>query len=86
MFLEFRINNLNKIIVGHLNVNFFPDKLDAIKTIIPSNIDIMIFSKTKLDASYPTSQFFIEGFLNPFRLDRNSNWVFLYMLEKIYRY
>ena len=48
---EMKISNLNKVIVAHLNVNPFPDKLEAIKIIIPSNIDIMIFSETKLDAS-----------------------------------
>ena len=77
-----RISNLNKVIVAHLNVKYFPDKLDAIKIIIPSIID-MISSETKLDASYTASQFIIEGFSNPFRLDRNSNGrVFLYTLGK----
>ena len=51
---------------------FFAIKLDAIKLIIPDNVDIMIFSETKLDASYPTAQLLINGFSKPFRLDRNS--------------
>ena len=50
----------------------FAIKLDAIKLIIPDNVDIMIFSETKLDASYPTAQLLINGFSKPFRLDRNS--------------
>ena len=60
-------------IIGHLNVNSFTPKLDAIKTIIAGNIDIMIFSETKLDDSYPNAQLKIDGFKNPFRLDRDSN-------------
>ena len=33
------------------------------------NIDILIFSETKLDNSYPSSQFYISGYKKPFRLD-----------------
>ena len=58
--------------IGHLNVNFFSKKLDAIKTIIPSDVDIMVFSETMLDSSYPIAQLLIEFFGKPFRLDRNA--------------
>ena len=60
------------MIIGHLNVNFFAMKLDAIKTIIPGNVDIMVFSETKLDDSHPIAQILIEGFAKPFRLDGNA--------------
>ena len=39
---------------------------------IPGNVDIMVFSETKLDDSYPTTSVLIEGFGKPFRLDRNA--------------
>ena len=71
---QIRIKNVNKVIIGHLNVNCFAVKLDVIKIIIQDNVDIMIFSETKLDASYPMAQLMMEGFRNPFRLDRNSFW------------
>ena len=32
----------------------------------------MIIVKTKLDDSYPTSQFYIDGYSEPFRRDRNK--------------
>ena len=35
-----------------------------------SVIDILIITETKLDDSFPEAQFFIEGFLKPYRLDR----------------
>ena len=70
---EIRIQYVNRVIIGHLNVNFFASKLDAIKTIIPGNVDIMIFSETKLDASYRMAQLLIDGFGKPFRLDRNAH-------------
>ena len=70
---EIRIKNLNRVIIGHLNVNFFVAKIDATRSIMTGNVDIMVFSETKLDDSYPMAQLFIEGFGKPLRLDRNAN-------------
>ena len=36
-------------------------------------VDILVFIESKLDSSFPTSQFLIEGYSNPFRFDRNRN-------------
>ena len=67
-----RIKNIKRVIIGHLNVNFVAAKLDVIKTIIPGKLDIIVFSETKLDASYPMVQLLIDGYCKPFRLDRNA--------------
>ena len=56
-----------------MNINTISNKHDALKSIIPGNIDIMIIGETKLDGSYPTTQFMIDGFSKPFRRDRNKN-------------
>ena len=37
------------------------------------DMDIFMVTETKLDDSFPASQFNIEGFSTPFRLDRNKN-------------
>ena len=47
-------------------------KVDAFKSSIPCNVDIMVFGVTKLDDSYPMVQLLIEGFAKPFRLGRNA--------------
>ena len=40
--------------------------------IIPSgNIDILIIGESKLDDTFPSSQFLIDGYAEPFRRDRN---------------
>ena len=49
---QIRIDNVNNVIIGHLKVNFFAKKLDAIKTIILGNVDIMVFSDTKCWTSW----------------------------------
>ena len=68
-----RVKNINNIIVAYLNINTFKNKFDFLKTLISENIDVMIIGKTKLDDSYPMSQFLIEGFAEPSRLDRDKN-------------
>ena len=40
---------------------------------VAEEIDIFIITETKLDDSFPASQFSISGFCTPFRLDRNKN-------------
>ena len=70
---DLRVKNHNKIIIGNLNINSISNKFDALKTIIPGNIDIFVVNETKIDASFETSQFCVEGFNEPYRLDRNRN-------------
>ena len=40
---------------------------------IKGNVDIMMISETKLDNTFPTGQFLLDGFNEPIRLDRNKN-------------
>ena len=66
-------NNSKKIIISHLNINSIRNKFDFLADIVKDNIDILMISESKLDDSFPDSQFLIEGFGKPFRLDRNRN-------------
>ena len=40
---------------------------------VTEDIHILMITETKLDDSFPVSQFLIQGFSIPFRLDRNKN-------------
>ena len=68
-----RLSNVNRIIIGQLNINSLRNKFDAIKGIIKGNIDILIITESKLDDTFPMNQFFIEGYSPPFRADRDRN-------------
>ena len=68
-----RLKNLNRIIIGHLNINSIRYKFDALKNLIKDNIDILVVSETKIDESFPDSQFYIDGYNIPFRLDRTCD-------------
>ena len=68
-----RIKNINNVIIAHLNVNAIENKIDSLKVLVPEFVDILILCETKLNSSHTTSQFFITGFREPFRRDRDIN-------------
>ena len=80
-----RKRNLNRIVVAHLNINSLRNKFDYLIEQITGNIDILMISETKLDSSFPTGQFLINGYSESFRIDRNSQGggIMLYVKEDI---
>ena len=82
---KLKLTNINRTIVAHLNINSLRNKFDALKAMISENIDILVITETKLDESFPPSQFEIEGYKIPFRLDRTADGggVIIYVREDI---
>ena len=80
-----KIRNHDKIIFGNLNVNSIRDKFEGLKSLFTNNIDILVITETKLDESFPINQFLIDGYREPYRLDRNKNGggIFIYIREDI---
>ena len=68
-----RKKNLNKLIIAHLNVNSLRNKLEFLKEQIQDNIDILMISETKIDASFPIGQFLLNVYSTSFRLDCNTH-------------
>ena len=48
------------------------NKLTDLQTIINGNVDFVSIVETKLDASFPSAQFTLEGYHTPYRLDINN--------------
>ena len=67
---KLRIKNLNRVIISQININSIRNKIELLSEAVLGNIDILMVSETKIDMSFPTSQFVIQGFAAPFRLDR----------------
>ena len=44
-----------------------------LKEVIGNKIDILLISETKLDDTFPLSQFILEGFTPPYKLDRTEH-------------
>ena len=67
-----RLRNVNKIIIAQININSIRNKFDLLSHYVCGNIDIFIITETKLDKSFPSGQFLLHGYSEPFRLDRNQ--------------
>ena len=82
---DLKISNANIIICAQLNINSMRNKYDQLKSMITGNIDILIITETKLNYTFPQSQFFIEGYSKPYRLDctENGGGVMIYVREDI---
>ena len=80
---KLRIRNPNKIIIGNLNINSLPNKFEQLKDIVMQHIDILFL--TELNDTFPTAQFLVNGFSEPYRLDRNrkGGGVMVYICEDI---
>ena len=50
--------NLNKITFAHINTNSIRNKFDQLAVLIKGKIDALIISESKIDGSFPDSQFF----------------------------
>ena len=63
--------NLYKLTLTHLNDNSIRNKFDAHLRNVSGQLDLLIISETKINKSFLKSQFLINGFSDPFRIDRN---------------
>ena len=67
-------NNLDRLIFSYLHIISIRNKFDfQLVNGIKGKIDVLIISETKLDDSFPSVQFLIEGYGPPYRLDRNAH-------------
>ena len=72
IFNELKRKNSDRIIIGHININFIENKFEALVALVKDKVDIIMISETKIDDSFPKYQLLMEGYSTPFRLDRNA--------------
>ena len=72
--IKVRNSYLNNPIIGYLNINTLQSKIRSLREIITkAPLDVLCVDETKLDDSFPNSQFILESFqFPPFRRDWNS--------------
>ena len=61
-----RIRNLNKLVVGHLNIESIRNKFGFLAHQVKENIDILMISEIKLDERFPPSHFVFGWLQCPF--------------------
>ena len=79
------IRNPNKIIIENLNINLLLNTFEQSKDIVMQYIDILALTEAKLDATFTKAQFLLNGFSEPYRLDRSRNGggVMIYIHENV---
>ena len=65
------LNHPKNVIIGQLNINSIRNKFSRFKDLVLKETDICLLSETKIDDSFPNSQFFGEGY-RMFQKDRNK--------------
>ena len=70
---KLRLKYPRSIIIGYLNIISIRNKFDGFSEIMSNKVDILIIAETKLDSSFRSGQFMINGFRQPIRLDVSSN-------------
>ena len=83
VFRHLCLNHPQQIIIGHLNINSIRNKFDLMKIMLTRDIDILMITGTKLDDSFPVSQFEIDSFSAPLDRNKNGDGILLYIRSYI---
>ena len=61
---EIRSKNVNKVVIGTLNINSLALKFDQLREIVGQHLDVLTIQETKLDSSFPSQQFALGGYID----------------------
>ena len=80
-----RLKDISNVEIGNLNINSLPIKFAQLQEIVLKYGDTLILTENKLDDSFPTSQFIVDGFSMPYQQDRNRNGggIMIYICDDI---
>ena len=56
-----------------LNINYVANKFNQLKELFLKYVEILVFTETKSDDSFLNLQFSVDGFSEPFKIDRNRS-------------
>ena len=79
-----RLKYPKNLTIGHLNINSVRSKFSSLQQTVLNKTDILLLSETKIDDSFPNSQFYAEGF-KMYRKDRTKTGggLLLYVNENL---
>ena len=60
----FRIKYPSNVIIDHLNINSIRKKFELLSFLIGGKVGILLIIETKIDGTFPTSQFLMSGYSN----------------------
>ena len=68
-----QLSNVNRVVIGNLNINSVPNKFNKLKELALKHADILVLTDAKSDDYLPNSQFSADGFSDRFSTDRNRS-------------
>ena len=68
-----QLSNVNRVVIGNLNINSVPNKFNKLKELALKHADILVLTDAKSDDYLPNSQFSADGFSDRFSIDRNRS-------------
>ena len=68
-----RLANKNNLLLGYISINWIRNKIEQLASIISDSFDVIAIAETKLDETFPTSQFIIDSYMKPYRYDRSKH-------------
>ena len=82
---HFKTNHPQCVSLGYLNINSVKNKFYSIPPLIEHNVDVFALAETKLDYSFPESQFLLEGMKKPhrFRVSSRKGGLLVYANKNI---
>ena len=80
---DVRQKNINRPIIGQLNINSIRNKFHFLKSEARKHPDILLISETNIDESFPWAQFLLDEFSKRYSLDpcANAEEILLYVRD-----
>ena len=71
---SFKKQHSNHQFLAYLNINSLRNKIVDLKQVLTKvDLEILVIAETKLDESFPNSQFAVDGYYSPGQLRRDRN-------------
>ena len=85
---DVRVKKMNRPFIGQLNINSIRYKFHFLESEASKHLYILLIPEAKIDESFLSAQFLLDGFSKPYRLDHwiNGGGILLYIRDDIYSY
>ena len=55
--------------IGQMDINSISSKFNQLKELVLKHVDVLVVCATKLDETFPSFKFHMDGFSLPYRLE-----------------
>ena len=83
---QLRLKYPKNVIISYYNINSIRNKFNEIEYLLKGKVDVLTIAESKIDSSFPESQFLMQGYSKPYKLDVsiNSGGLLVFVNNNIY--